>query len=359
VRPAVSAIEIDRRLLLAGGMTALLPLPAIARGGDDFVVSKSGRSGRSGRPGSFRTVGAALAAAKAAGKPCRIRIEPGIYEEKLLLDTPGVHLAGEPGAVLSFGAAAGMSDPQGRNWGTGRTATLIVTAPDVILSGLTIRNSFDYLQNHITHAVDGAQAVALMLGRGADRSQVRGCRLEGYQDTLYVQEGRAWFRDCDVSGNVDFIFGGAATLFERCEIRSRYVPGNDLQGYLAAPSTPMTQPIGLVFRDCRLTREAGLPDNSVYLGRPWRAGGNMDLTGAAAFLDCWMDAHIRRDGWTWMGYTNPAGERTQLTPQEARLFEAGSKGPGAGPAADTRRILTPEQARRYDRANIFGDWRPQ
>lgn len=346
--------EIDRRMLVAAGLSAALPVPAFAAPHWDTIVSKSGR------PGTVATLGAALGIVRPLARPSRILIERGVYEEKPRLDVADVHLEGEgPLSVISFGAAAGLPDPTGKKWGTGGSATLTVIAPGVSIARLTIRNSFDYLEDQITGASGGAQAVALSLARGSDRVTVRDCAIEGYQDTLYVQEGcRASFRDCMISGNVDFIFGGATARFDRCEIRSRFAPGAEVQGFVAAPSTPVDVPVGLVFDRCRLTREKELPDGSVYLGRPWRAGGNMRLTGAATYLDCWMDAHIRRDGWTSMGYRDPEGVRRELTPQEARLFEHGSRGPGAGLASATRRHLDASDVHRFRAASAFGDWRP-
>lgn len=320
----------------------------------DAIVSKSGRAG------TVPTLGQALDIVRRLARPSRVLVERGVYEEKLRLDVADLHLEGEgPQSIISFGAAAGLLDPAGKKWGTGGSATLAVAAPGISLARLTVRNSFDYLQDRITNASGGAQAVALSIVRGSDRVAVRDCTIEGYQDTLYVQEGcRAWFRSCAISGNVDFIFGGATAMFEQCEIRSRYVPGVSPQGYVAAPSTPATVPVGLVFDRCRLTREKDLPDASVYLGRPWRAGGNMQLTGTAVYLDCWMDAHVRTDGWTSMGYRDPAGVRQELTPQEARLFEHGSLGPGAGPASATRRLLSDEQVSLYRSGRGLGGWRP-
>jgi hypothetical protein len=55
----------------------------------------------------------------------------------------------------------------------------------------------------------------------------------------------------------------------------------------------------------------------------------MSLLGMAAFDGCWMDAHVRRAGWTSMGYSDPSGTRRDLTPREARLSERASRGPGA------------------------------
>lgn len=344
---------LDRRaLLVAAGMSAAAPQLARAASWD-AVVSKSGRSG------TLATIAAALAQARSAARPYRILVERGLYEEKLRIDVPGLYLAGEGEAtVISFSAAANMLDPQGVRWGTGGSATLTVAAPEVILADCTIRNGFDYLEDFRAAGNAGPQAVALALGQGADRSLIRNCIIEGYQDTLYVREGRALFSACRITGSIDFIFGGSAALFERCEIRARATPGRIVPGFIAAPSTPASQPIGLVFHRCRLTRESGLPDASMYLGRPWRAGGNMQLTGSATYLECWMDAHIRPDGWTWMGYRDPAGVQRRLTPQEARLAEWGSTGPGAGTTMPTRRILTPAEAGRFGRKAILGDWRP-
>jgi pectinesterase len=193
-----------------------------------------------------------------------------------------------------------------------------------------------------------------VIGREADRTLVEHCWLEGYQDTLYVQS-RSRIADCRIVGGVDFIFGGAAAWFEGCEIVTRYVPGATEFGFLTAPSTPLDQPFGLVLSQCRLNaHERGVPPRSVWLGRPWRAGGNMALTGQSVFLNCWMDAHIRREGWTWMGYKGPDGEQRRLTPQEARLYEFDSTGPGAGPAGTDRRLLTAEEASRFTRANVIG-----
>ncbi len=285
----------------------------------------------SGRRGTARTLGAALELASArtdASAPIRIMLEPGVYREKLTVSVPGVTIEGRgPDTVLTFDAAAGHSRPDGGRWGTGGSATLTVAAPGVTLRNLTVRNDFDYIADQTTHASGGAQAVALSVAPGADRILIERCSIEGYQDTLYLG-GATVIRDCRITGTVDFIFGGAAVLLDRCTIVSRFVPGAPI-GYIAAPSTPAAQRDGLIFRRCRLLREAGVPDDSIFLGRPWRAGGNMSLLGMARYDDCWMDAHVHRAGWTSMGYTDPSGVRRELTPREARLSEHASRGPGA------------------------------
>ena len=63
-------------------------------------------------------------------------------------------------------------------------------------------------------------------------------------------------------------------------------------------------------------------------------------------------------GWTGMGFTDPAGVRRVLAPEEARLFEWRSRGPGAAPAAPTRRQLSDTQADGFTPAAILQGWAP-
>lgn len=341
------------RRTVCSGLAAALAGPAAAALAAplrfDAVVRRRG--------GTHSSLAAALAAAPPGGAPYRILLGRGRWEEKLTVSRPEVEIVGEErrGTIITASMASGHEKPGGGAWGTYGSATLTVEAPGFALRNLTVENGFDYVANMATRAVANAQAVALALGNEADRTLVDRCDLIGHQDTFYLRAGRALVRDCLIAGSIDFIFGGAAALFERCEIRSRLRPGEALQGYVAAPSTPRDQPVGLVFDRCRLTREPGVPDGSVWLGRPWRAGGNTALLGSAAYLDSWMDAHIHPDGWTWMGYRGPGGYAMRLEAGDARLFEYRSRGPGAR-RSPHRRQLSPEQAARH-RA-VLGGWRP-
>ena len=344
---------LSRRTFCAGiAAAALAPRAGATLVPIDATVRRSG--------GSHTSLAAALADAPAGDRPYRILIGAGRWEEKLVIRRANVILIGESrrGSVITSSVAAGHAKPDGSgNWGTYGSSTLTVEAPGFESRNLTVENGFDYIANLRSRAVEGSQAVALALGNAADRSVVEGVDLIGHQDTFYLRAGRALVRDCLITGNVDFIFGGAAARFEGCEIRSRLRPGEALSGYVAAPSTPRTQPHGLVFERCRLTREAGVPDASAWLGRPWRAGGNTALLGHAAFLNCWMDGHIHPDGWTWMGYRGPGGYQMRLEPGDARFFEFADRGPGAR-RSPHRRMLTAAEARALDRAAMFGDWRP-
>ncbi|HEX8381718.1 MAG TPA: pectinesterase family protein [Allosphingosinicella sp.] len=344
---------ISRRAVCAGLAAAAAGAGRLgaAPSGFDAVVRKSG--------GTHGSLGAALADAPASAGPYRILLGRGRWEEKLTVARAGVELVGEDrrGTILTSAVAAGNDKPGGGKWGTFGSATLTVEAPDFTARNLTIENGFDHPAHLRQGGGEGAQAVALALGNAADRSLIDRVDIVGYQDSFYLRGGRALVRGCFVTGHVDFIFGGAAALFDSCEIRSRLRSGEGVQGYIAAPSTPRHQRFGLVFDRCRLTREANVPDGSVYLGRPWRAGGNVELRGAAAYLGCRMDAHIHPDGWASMHYRGPGGYRMTFEPGDARLAEYASTGPGSS-GSPRRPILRRPQAAHFTRAALFGNWRP-
>ncbi|MDE1939946.1 MAG: pectinesterase A [Alphaproteobacteria bacterium] len=324
---------------------------------------------------AYPTLAAAVAAAPADGtKPFRIMVGKGQWRERVVIDKPFVHLIGESRdeSVVVNNWYAGTPGADGKPIGTFGTATIFVRAPNFLARDLTIANDFDYpghmrqLLKETSASSGGEQAVALAIEGEADRSFLENVRLAGYQDTLYVQSGRSLFRHCRIEGCVDFIFGAGRGVFDRCNILSRLRPGQDFQGFVAAPDTDIKQPYGLVFHDCRLEKEKDVPVHSVALGRAWRHThdfsdgryGDPDNVGAAAYLHCWMDDHIIPEGWVGMGYNRKGGGRAILMPEEARLFEFESRGPGAGAVSARRRQLTADQAYGYADRNVLQDWVP-
>lgn len=277
------------------------------------------------------TIGQALALATEGPSPFVIGLALGTYREKLTITRPGVSLVGpaaaEGEARLVWDDWAGAPAPEGGTLGTFRTATLSVLAPDFRAQGLTIANDWPYPGPPGTQ---GTQAVALRTDEGCDRAEFVDCRFEGYQDTVYANAGRQLFLRCTIEGHVDFIFGAARALFEECTIVCLGRPGaGEPEGYVCAPSTRAPHRWGLVFRRCRLVKGSPAPAPESYcLGRPWHPSHAPETVNAAVFVDCWMDDHVRTEAWTTMD-SRPGGVRTTYYPEDARLFEIGSRGPGA------------------------------
>jgi pectinesterase len=356
----------SRRDALTGALALPFAAPTAQLGFDASVGTSV-----AGAPRYASLTDALTAAQIERSRPFRIFIGPGEWREKLIVDKPHIHLIGahRNASVIVFGAAAGHARPGGEPYGTRGCATLTVRAPGFRASNLTIANDFDYIANLTKMESDPTrlndpQGVALMLDEGSDRALVEDVNLVGHQDTLFIDAGLSLFKRCRVEGSVDFVFGAGRSLLTDCEIVSRHRPHKPRQGYITAPTTPESQPFGLVFDNCRLMKETAVPASSVVLGRPWRPSrmfadgtyGDPKACGHAAFLRCWMDDHVSADGWDPMRYTTRAGERIFLEPERTRLFEYASTGPGArhGPR---RRMLTAEEAARYTPELVLDNWR--
>ncbi|WP_438447333.1 pectinesterase family protein [Gorillibacterium sp. sgz5001074] len=252
--------------------------------------------------GDYSSVQAAIDALP-EGRTERVEllVRKGVYREKIIIPKgkPPIRMIGEGAeeTVLSWGDYARMPGPDGRELGTGRTATLQILSDDFTMEHMTVENTAG-------HGRPVGQAVALyVLG---DRQVFRHVRLLANQDTLYTGSGRHLYEECYIEGHVDYIFGAATCVFDRCEICS--LRG----GYITAASTPEGQEYGYVFLDCRLTAKED--EEIVYLGRPWRPFAR------TLFIRCWMGLHIKREGWDNWGKKDAE--------QTTRYGEYGSYGPG-------------------------------
>lgn len=122
-----------------------------------------------------------------------------------------------------------------------------------------------------------------------EMSEFYRCSFYGRQDTLYMYgKNRVYYEECFIEGTVDFIYGIASAVFNRCTINSA-----EGGGYLTAPGTEEGMKFGFLFLDCTMTRStetlgnAEAPkDGSYAIGRPWRTYG------MAVFVNCKMDKHI-------------------------------------------------------------------
>lgn len=250
----------------------------------NFVVAQDGS-------GDFTTVQAAINAVpdyRKAG-PTRIYIKKGMYKEKIVIaeSKQGVQLIGEDGTVITYDDYAQKPNIFGEEKGTSGSGSIYIFGPDFFAENITFENTSGPV----------GQAVACHVA--GDRAVFRRCRFLGFQDTLYTfgENTREYYEDCYIEGTVDFIFGKATAVFNRCELRSKRTGG-----FLTAPATPQGSNYGYVFYDCKLTADEGVEAGSVWLSRPWRPYGK------TVFIRCEMGQHIRPEGWNNWGKTD--NERT-------------------------------------------------
>ncbi|MDT0341956.1 pectinesterase family protein [Streptomyces litchfieldiae] len=362
-----------RRALFAAGAGAALGLaaPATAHGRDRRGDRPFGGYGspadrltertlyvHPGGAGDFTGVQTAVDAA--AGPGYSLVLAPGVYRETVNVDAARAGLTllgagrGPREVVIVFDNAAGTPIPGGggATYGTSGSATTTVRAADFTARDITFAN--DWLRADHPEFT-GTQAVALKVM--GDRSAFERCRFLGHQDTLYADTlslpvtARQYFSDCYVEGDVDFVFGRATAVFERCRFHTLardvdFTP----KGMVFAPSTARSTPYGYLAVRCRIT--SGAEDGAYKLARPWVPSSDVTAWPSLVVRDTWIGPGVDAAE----PYTNM---REEYPWQSQRFAEYRNAGPGALVSApENRPQLTDEQAASATRAGYLTDWRP-
>ncbi|MEU3410971.1 pectinesterase family protein [Streptomyces sp. NPDC006658] len=307
--------------------------------------------------GDFASVQAAVTAATGGGRT--LVIAPGTYRETVAVD-PGrtemtwIGATGDPrDVVIVHDNAAGTPKPGGGTHGTTGSATATVQADGFTARWITFAN--DWLRaDH--PGTTGTQAVALKAQ--GDRSAFWHCRFLGHQDTLYADSpalsvfARQYYAHCYAEGDVDFVFGRAAAVFEHCHFRT--LNRTDLAaapyGFVFAPSTAAANPHGFLVTRGRVTSEA--PDAFYKLARPWVPSSDPTARPMLTVRDTWLGPGIDAAA----PYTDMAAAHPW---QEQRFAEYRTTGPGAVVTVpENRPRLTDAQAASATRAAWLGDWTP-
>lgn len=280
-----------------------------------------------------------------------IVVKKGVYKEKITINKPNITLVGEDvdNTILTYDAAAGTIIPYenggdgSKTYGTDKCASVIVTkdAKNFSAVNITIENSFD---EGASTTITNKQAVALK--NEANESMFVNCRFLGNQDTLYAKVNKQYYYNCYIEGDVDFIFGGASAVFEKCEIKSLDRVDSSTKGYITAASTLEENKYGFLILDSKLTSNI-TQQGTVYLGRPWHPSSETkSIVSNVVYKNCEMGAHISAKGWDKM---------SGHLPEDNALFEYGSTGKGAI-LSSTRRVLTKDQANEYTTEKVLSGW---
>ncbi|MET9632791.1 pectinesterase family protein [Lentzea sp. NPDC006480] len=297
----------------------------------------------------FATVQSAIDAAPAGAV---ITLPKGVYREvvKIPASKKGLTLRGATGraqdVVIDFDNANGTKKPDGTTYGTSGSATATIAADDFKARDLTFRNSFDRTKHP---EITNTQAVAVKTT--GDRMFFDRVHFEGHQDTLYADSpnvttrSRQYYRDCAITGDVDFVFGRATAVFERATITA-LTRGSDPNGYVTAASTQKANPHGFLIVDSKIRSDA--PAGTYFLGRPWHPGGDPDAIAQVVIRNTALPAAIKAAPWTDM---------SGFPWRDARFAEYQNTGPGAGRGPD-RPQLTDDQAKRHTKSAYLGGWNP-
>ena len=221
----------------------------------DIVVAKDGS-------GQFKSIIAALDSIKGrteSSPPLVVRVKEGVYDEKVVIKKEyyKIVLVGDgPRKTKVTGklAVPGTS--------TFHSASFIVMADNFVARDFGFEN---------TAGIEAHQAVAIRVS--ADFAAFQNCRFDAYQDTLYAQNYRHFYRDCTITGTIDFIFGDAAAVFQNCNILVRKCKPNQFNAVTAHGRLNKKMPTGFVLQNCKITENPESPPlktTKSYLGRPWK-----------------------------------------------------------------------------------------
>lgn len=290
-----------------------------------------------------------------------IYIKEGSYNEKISVTVPYVSFigAGKDKTRIFY------NDNEFTPTSAGATTTLAPLDTATLTVGgtkdrpdgtRTTANHFHAANLTIENSSDVTKGRALAARILADQVVFENVRFVGYQDTLYTgvtyydKTSRQYYRNSEIRGSVDFIYGPAtAAVFDQSDIVSINGPSRS-GGYITAAATQnATGDLpGLVFMNSRLMKD-GTTQGKHYLGRPWQDQPTV------RYINTWMNSHIHQDGWTEM--------TDNLT---YRYSEYNSTGPGASPS--TRRLgidtdpahfaMTAEEASQFTIPLMFGGWDP-
>ncbi|KAJ0266019.1 Pectinesterase inhibitor domain-containing protein [Hirschfeldia incana] len=258
---------------------------------EDVTVCKNGNC-------RYKTVQDAVNAApdNSGERKFVIKINEGVYEEtvRVPFEKKNVVFIGDGmGKTIITGSLnAGMLGMT-----TFDTATVGVLGDGFMAGDLTFQN---------TAGPDTQQAVAFR--SDSDFSLLENCEFLGNQDTLYVHGLRQFYKKCRIQGNVDFIFGNAAAVFQDCEIliapRQLNPEKGESNAVTAQGRVDPAQSTGLVFLNCSINGtdeymklyKANPKVHKSYLGRPWKDYSR------TVFIGCNLEALIHPDGWLpWSG----------------------------------------------------------
>ncbi|CAN1180497.1 Probable pectinesterase/pectinesterase inhibitor 59 [Linum perenne] len=266
----------EKRKILVGSVGSLRLKASV-------VVAKDGS-------GKFKTVQAAIdSAAKRHNFKDKfiIRVKRGVYEENIeVLDSNHhVWLVGDGiGATIITGRRSVGSG----SYTTFSSATAGIDGAHFVARGITFRN---------TAGPTKRQAVALR--SASDLAVFYQCSFQGYQDTLFIQTQRQFFRECHVSGTIDFIFGNAAAVFQNCLIRVRRPIVGQTNIITAQGRLNSFEHTGISIHNSRIVPSSELKPVArkfrTYLGRPWMKYSR------TVVMKSYLDGMVEPSGWSKWG----------------------------------------------------------
>lgn len=267
----------------------------------DVVVAKDGS-------GHFKSIKQALQKVPQKNtKPFIIYIKSGVYKEYVTVErtmTNVVFIGDGPTRTRITGNKNFVD-----GFVTSMTATVVVLGDHFMARNIGFENSAGAAKH---------QAVALRVN--ADMAVFYQCAMDGYQDTLYTHAKRQFYRECSISGTIDYVFGDAAAIFQKCTFIVRKPLDNQQCIVTAQGRKEKRQPSAIIIQNGKFVAD---PEYyplrfklKAYLGRPWKEYSRTII------MESTIDDLIDPQG--WLPWAGDFGLKTCF------YSEFNNKGAGAG-----------------------------
>ncbi|XP_059294889.1 probable pectinesterase/pectinesterase inhibitor 46 [Lycium ferocissimum] len=247
----------------------------------NIVVARDGS-------GKYKTIKAAIKAApEKSKKRFVIYVKKGIYKENVRIEKAKWNIM-----IIGDGKDATIVTGN-RNFIDGtptfQSATFAVFGKGFVARDIGFVNTAGAAKH---------QAVALM--STADESVFYRCKMDAFQDTLYPHSNRQFYRECNIYGTVDFIFGNSAVVLQNCNILPRKPMSGQQNTITAQGKVDPNQNTGISIQNCTVKPWGNLTGINTFLGRPWK---NYSTT---VFMQSNLGGFIHPTGWMpWVGTTAP------------------------------------------------------
>ncbi|RDX61220.1 Pectinesterase 2.1, partial [Mucuna pruriens] len=260
--------------------------------------------------GNYMTVAEAVESVpNKSNKRYIIYIKNGTYNEHVEISSQkkNVMLVGDGMNETIISGSLNRAD----GTGTFQTATVAAVGDGFIAQDIQFRNTAGSIKE---------QAVALRVG--ADQAIINRCKIAACQDTLYAHSNRQFYRDSFISGTVDFIFGNAAVVLQKCKLVARKPLSYQNNMVTAQGRTNPNQNTGTSIQQCNIIPATDLKpvmkSIKTYLGRPWQKYSR------TVVMQSLLSNHIDPKGWSeW-------DDQHKDYLETLYYGEYSNRGPGAG-----------------------------
>jgi len=202
-----------------------------------------------------------------------------------------------------------------------------------------------------------------------DRITLENVYARGNQDSVYIAGGRIYFKECNLIGGTDYIYGSSTAVFDNCKLGLAGMSDKSYGAPIATPQTPTSTKYGYLFYGCTIYNVRNNNGANNF-------GGSWNSDGQSTFYNTTLDNGNSLYGKSKEVIIDAGWNRFGVQEGKQRMYEYGTKnadgtsvdtskrlknvsveegGPGMGTVIDEWQVLE-FNPRNYFSADNGNDW---